>query len=114
MLVLGTNIGGLSNFYNNVTTAVLFFILCSLFILVVQTNPVYAVFSFILTALLTSIFLILVGAEFFAIIILIIYTGVIAVLFIFVVIMYNFQIINPSFSTVAYHPVVAACFYKCF
>ncbi len=59
-----------------------------------QKNPVYAVFSFIVTAMATFTFLLLIGAEFFALLILIIYTGVITVLFLFVVIMYNLREIN--------------------
>lgn|GEM_PF-3774020 len=63
----------------------------SVFLIILQQNPVYAVFSFIMTALSTFLFLVLVGAEFFALLILIIYTGVITVLFLFVVIMYNLR-----------------------
>jgi NADH-quinone oxidoreductase subunit J len=113
-VVLGTNIGGLANFYNTTITAVLLMSLGSLVLIVFQTNPVYAVFSFIITALITSLLCLLVGAEFFALLILIIYIGVIAVLFIFVVIMYNFQMMSSQVSPIAYHPVVAACLYKCF
>lgn len=56
-----------------------------------QNNPVQAVFSFILTALITFLMLLILGAEFFALLVLIIYTGVITVLFLFVVIMYNLR-----------------------
>ena len=72
----------------------LFFMLFSLILIIMQRNPVYAVFSFILTAMATFSFLLLIGAEFFALLILIIYTGVITVLFLFVVIMYNLREIN--------------------
>src|SRR6185312_2964524 len=66
----------------------LLFMLASLILIAIQSNPVFAVFGFITTALSAFTFLILIGAEFFALTILIIYTGVIAVLFLFVVIMY--------------------------
>lgn len=68
--------------------------LLSLILIIMQKNPVYAVFSFVLTAMSTFSFLLLIGAEFFALLILIIYTGVITVLFLFVVIMYNLREIN--------------------
>jgi len=87
--------------------------LLSLFLIIVQKNPVYAVFSFILTAIFTFTFLLLIGAEFLALLILIVYTGVITVLFLFVVIMYNLRDINinkalthfildPSISVLAF------------
>lgn len=72
----------------------LLFMLLSLILIIMQKNPVYAVFSFVLTAMSTFSFLLLIGAEFFALLILIIYTGVITVLFLFVVIMYNLREIN--------------------
>ena len=72
----------------------LVFMLLSLILIIMQKNPVYAVFSFVLTAMSTFSFLLLIGAEFFALLILIIYTGVITVLFLFVVIMYNLREIN--------------------
>lgn len=81
----------LQNLFMNIS---LLFMLLSLIIIVMQKNPVFAVFSFILTAMSTFIFLLLIGAEFFALLILIIYTGVITVLFLFVVIMYNLREIN--------------------
>jgi NADH-quinone oxidoreductase subunit J len=59
-----------------------------------QTNPIYAVFSFILAALSAFFLLILLGAEFFALLILIIYIGVITILFLFVVFMYNLRVLT--------------------
>ena len=61
----------------------LLFMLLSLILIILQKNPVYAVFSFVLTAMSTFSFLLLIGAEFFALLILIIYTGVITVLALF-------------------------------
>lgn len=81
----------LQNILMNVS---LLLMLISLILIIMQKNPVYAVFSFILTAMSTFSFLLLIGAEFFALLILIIYTGVITVLFLFVVIMYNLREIN--------------------
>lgn len=79
----------------------LFIMLLSLVLIIIQKNPVYAVFSFIITALATFSFLLLIGAEFFALLILIIYTGVITVLFLFVVIMYNLREIQLQKSATA-------------
>lgn len=66
-------------------------IIFTLFRIATQKNPVYAVFSFILTAIIVFLFLLTIGAEFFALLVLIIYTGVITVLFLFVVIIYNLR-----------------------
>jgi NADH:ubiquinone oxidoreductase subunit 6 (subunit J) len=90
--------------YSWLIIIVVFLILVSLVFLVLQNNPVYAVFSFISTALLLFVFLILIGAEFFALLILIIYTGVITVLFLFVVIMYNFRIVEFSHYFILFNP----------
>jgi len=66
----------------------------------------YAVFSFILTAVLTFGVLIFIRAEFFALLILIIYIGVITVLFLCVVLMYNLRHINLTRSlTFLLHPL---------
>lgn len=81
-----------------------FLILCSLIFIIKQSNPVFSVFGFIMTALLVFFLLILVGAEFFALLILIIYTGVITVLFLFVVIMYNFRLVNFSLKKLLKDP----------
>jgi NADH-quinone oxidoreductase subunit J len=77
--------------------SILFFI--SLILISLQTNPIYAVFSFILTAFFTFCLLFLLGAEFFALLILIIYIGVITILFLFIVFMYNLRVLNsPSLN----------------
>lgn len=88
------------------------FLLISLPIICLQTNPVYAVFSFIITALCAFLLLLLVGAEFFAIIILIIYIGVITVLFLFVVIMYNIRSVSFLVTSVVQAPLSLLVFYK--
>jgi NADH:ubiquinone oxidoreductase subunit 6 (subunit J) len=77
-----------------------------------QNNPVYAVFSFILTALMVCVCFLLLGAEFFALLILVVYTGVITVLFLFVVIMYNLREMLVSLRGVFYHPFFFCVLYK--
>jgi NADH:ubiquinone oxidoreductase subunit 6 (subunit J) len=54
-----------------------------------RTNPVYIVISFVGLIVLLAAILKLYGAEFFALVLLIIYSGVFAVLFLFIVIMYQ-------------------------
>lgn len=76
----------------------------TLVLIIVQTNPVYAVFSVILSALTLFSILLLIGAEFFALLILIIYTGVITVLFLFVVIMYNLREVPPYIYNILFNP----------
>ncbi len=92
----------------------MFLMVSTLFLVVIQGNPVFAVFSFISTALCTFLFFILIGAEFFALLILIIYTGVITVLFLFVVIMYNLRIINIAWESVLFNPFIILAFGKLF
>ena len=87
---------------------ILFLVLVlTLFLILLQKNPVYSIFTFILIAFWIFLLLLTMNSEFFALLILIIYTGVITVLFIFVVIMYNLRdiqlysfnlFINPFFG----------------
>jgi NADH:ubiquinone oxidoreductase subunit 6 (subunit J) len=79
----------------------LFFMISTLFLIILQTNPVYSIFSFIITAVAVFSFLLLIGAEFFALLVLIIYLGVITVLFIFVVIMYNLRLLDLNILQIA-------------
>jgi NADH:ubiquinone oxidoreductase subunit 6 (subunit J) len=59
--------------------------------MLVLNNPIYAIFSFILTVINIVIILILLGVEFLAIIYLIIYIGAIVVLFLFIMMMIDLQ-----------------------
>ena len=80
--------------YSFLLKSVIVLLISTIFLVVIQANPVFAVFSFIGTAFCSFLFFIIIGAEFFALLILIIYTGVITILFLFVVIMYNLRVIN--------------------
>jgi len=93
----------MQQFILNVVIALM---IISVFLIVIQRNPVFAVFGFVLTALLTFTFLILIGAEFFALLIVIIYTGVITVLFLFTVIMYNLRDVNIKLKTIFFNPIM--------
>jgi NADH-quinone oxidoreductase subunit J len=90
----------------------MFILLFSLFLILVQNNPVYSVFSFILVAFIVFTILLVVGAEFFALIILIIYTGVITVLFLFVIIMYNLRVTRFTEVSVWYSVFLVLLIYK--
>jgi len=90
----------------------LFLMILTLFLIVFQKDPVFAVFSFILIALISFFLLTLIGAEFLALLILIIYTGVITVLFLFVVIMYNLRNINIYIQALIFNPFIIFLIYK--
>lgn len=92
----------------------LLFMLSSLILIAIQSNPVFAVFGFITTALSAFGLLVLIGAEFFALTILIIYTGVIAVLFLFVVIMFNMRELQTQVRSVVFNPITAVAVLKIF
>ena len=83
-------------------SSILLSLFCSLFTLlflvVFQQNPVYSVFSFMGLVGGFSVGLALVGAEFLALMVFVIYIGVIAVLFLFVIIMYNLKMVGFTFS----------------
>lgn len=106
----------MTHFFNQVQIVLInitmLFVVFSLFLIALQKNPVYAVFTFILTALSVFFLLLLVGAEFLALLILIIYTGVITVLFLFVVIIYNLRNVQISLYKFVFNPVLLAIFYK--
>jgi NADH-quinone oxidoreductase subunit J len=87
-------------------------LLSTLLLIIVQTNPVYAVFSVILSALTLFSILLLIGAEFFALLILIIYTGVITVLFLFVVIMYNLREVPTYLYHILLNPLFLLLLFK--
>ena len=87
-------------------TKVFFFLLCVLgfllFIIVLQSNPVYSVFMFVCFVFLIAFAFVLIGAEFFAIMLFIIYVGVIAVIFLFIIIMYNLEVLKMPQITQSY------------
>ena len=73
MLLLCEGQVNLYHFYENVIAVNLFLLLSCGLLVVVQNNPVSAIFSFVLTAFFSYLFLVLIGAEFFALLVLIIY-----------------------------------------
>lgn len=61
-------------------------------------NPIYALVNLIILFLATALFLISIGVEFLAMIYLIIYIGAIAVLFLFVIMMFNLRDIQEAYT----------------
>lgn len=102
----------LNELANKLLNVLFLLLILTLFLIIMQRNPVYAVFSFILTALLVFTLLLLMGAEFFALLILIIYTGVITVLFLFVVIMYNLRDIQLYIHNILFSPFFVLVYAK--
>lgn len=102
----------LNLFANKLLNILFLLLLLTLFLIIMQKNPVYAVFSFILTALLVFTLLLVMGAEFFALLILIIYTGIITVLFLFVVIMYNLRDIKLYIHNILFSPFFVLLYAK--
>jgi len=68
----------------------------SAIMVIISKNTVYSVFFLILVFISTSILFIMIGAEFLGMIMLIVYVGAVAVLFLFVVMMLNVSVQNPS------------------
>ena len=66
-------------------------------------NPIYALISLILLFLSAAFFLIAIGAEFLGMIYLIIYIGAIAILFLFVIMMFNLRDLQNKISKVKDH-----------
>jgi NADH-ubiquinone oxidoreductase chain 6 len=81
------------------------FALVSGLMVVRAKNPVHSVLFFILVFCDTSGLLILLGLDFFAMIFLVVYIGAIAVLFLFVVMMFNIQIAEIHEEVLRYLPV---------
>jgi len=66
------------------------------FVVIVIPNPIYALVSLILIFFNTALFLIGIQVEFLALIYIIIYIGAIAILFLFVIMMFNLKELQDS------------------
>jgi len=80
-----------------------FFIPCNFFLsslVFIVYNPIYALISLICLFLTAAFFLIAIGAEFLGMIYLIIYIGAIAILFLFVIMMFNLRELQDKISKV--------------
>ncbi|MGN7661687.1 MAG: NADH-quinone oxidoreductase subunit J [Anaplasma sp.] len=72
-------------------------------------NPVYSVLSLILTFFVASALFILLGAELVAMLLVIVYVGAVAVLFLFVVMMLDFNQVGSGHGLVKWYPVGVLC-----
>ena len=80
----------------------MFISIFSSFIMILSKNPIYSIFSLILSILSAAIILLLSKIEFLAYIFIIVYVGAIAVLFLFVIMMLNIKVSQSTivdFST---------------
>jgi NADH:ubiquinone oxidoreductase subunit 6 (subunit J) len=71
-------------------------ILIASLLVILVTNPIYALISLILVFLNTAIFLISIQVQFLAFIYLIVYIGAIAILFLFVIMLFNLRSLQKS------------------
>ena len=79
-----------------------FAILFSAICVVLARNPIYSVLFLVLVFCNSAGLLILLGAEFLAFVFVVVYVGAIAVLFLFVVMMINFKMIELNRSMLSY------------
>lgn len=73
--------------------------------LLVFTNPVHIVLSFILVVINLSLILFLLGFDFLGLVLIIVYIGAIIVLFLFIVMMLNIKILETNSTYWSYLPV---------
>jgi NADH-quinone oxidoreductase subunit J len=77
-------------------------ILVSAIFVILARNPIYSVLFLVLVFCNSAGLLILLGAEFLAFVFVVVYVGAIAVLFLFVVMMINFKMIDLNRSVMSY------------
>jgi NADH-quinone oxidoreductase subunit J len=91
---------------------ILFFIIIILssFGVLLSKNPIHSVFFLIIVFLHVSFLLLLLHVEFLAFLIFIVYLGAIAVLFLFVIMMFNIHILETRDNIIRYIPLVISIF----
>ena len=94
----------ITNQTNGVMVFFIGFLVATLLLILLQNDPVFAVFIFIIFVLMCFTLLLICNYEFFALLILIIYIGVITVLFLFIVIMYELRSIHLNLATLFLNP----------
>ncbi len=73
---------------------------------ILSKNPIHSVFFLILVFMQVGFFLIMLNVEFLAFLLFIVYLGAIAVLFLFVIMMFNIQILESRDNILRYMPLV--------
>ena len=91
--------------------ALIFYLLSSITILssimvISSKNTVHSVFFLILAFVNVSCLFIMIGAEFVGMILLIVYVGAVAVLFLFVIMMFNIHILEARDNIIRFIPLV--------
>ena len=109
----------ISIFINNVAWDKVFNIVYILFFFIIvissigvllSKNPIHSVFFLIIVFLHVSFLLLLLHVEFLAFLIFIVYLGAIAVLFLFVIMMFNIHILETRDNIIRYIPLVISIF----
>jgi NADH-quinone oxidoreductase subunit J len=77
---------------------------------ILSKNPIHSVFFLILVFLHVGFFLLLLNVEFLAFLLFIVYLGAIAVLFLFVIMMFNIHILESRDNIIRYIPLVILIF----
>jgi NADH-quinone oxidoreductase subunit J len=73
--------------------------------IIISKNSITSVLYLIGVYVLTSLLLLLLGAEFLAVLIVIVYIGAISILFLFVIMMLNLRIVEVYNTLVSYFPI---------
>lgn len=97
--------------YNKIYIIFTIVILCSSLGVIFSKNPVHSVFFLILVFLHVGFFLLLLNVEFLAFLLFIVYLGAIAVLFLFVIMMFNIHILEARDNIIRYIPLVILIFF---
>ena len=96
--------------FNIVYILFFFIIVISSMGVLLSKNPIHSVFFLIIVFLHVSFLLLLLHVEFLAFLIFIVYLGAIAVLFLFVIMMFNIHILETRDNIIRYIPLVISIF----
>jgi len=96
--------------YNKLYLIFFLFIIISSIGVLLSKNPIHSVFFLIIVFLHISFLLLLLHVEFLAFLIFIVYLGAIAVLFLFVIMMFNIHILETRDNIIRYIPLVFGIF----
>ena len=97
--------------FNIVYIFFFFMIVMSSMGVLLSKNPIHSVFFLIVVFLHVGFLLLLLHVEFLAFLIFIVYLGAIAVLFLFVIMMFNIHILETRDNIIRYIPLVFAIFF---
>ena len=97
--------------FNIVYILFFFIIVLSSMGVLLSKNPIHSVFFLIIVFLHVSFLLLLLHVEFLAFLIFIVYLGAIAVLFLFVIMMFNIHILETRDNIIRYIPLVISIFF---